>query len=948
MLQTTSLQDVLSDPSGLSYFMEFMDRRGDMIRLQFWLLVEGFKTSSGGQAGRNDNAYLDDVRMVYDMYFAKSSPNRIAIPDDVFKELKHIVHDKQQPNEETSGDMNQASNILAKIQQIVYQDINTRDFPSFRRSDLYFKYLTTYANSNRDMTSASRRSLDDIFPNNSSTSVVRDEEPVIKTALPLERASSARPRMAPKWSMEDGDKADSDSEINHGRVSKSKIAPVRDAAHVLSNQNGTPPAVDYERPKGHSRASSDTSLMGNPNRFQSFGKFLEASNDWLPSSEWYPFRKKRDELLENNGNKRHSMAGSIQSLETTLEYDEDDNMTSSIGTLDESDRRAMMLQGEAYRTATVEAVEAEFQSIMDHGEMNISEQEDNNTDNDDDVLHPLPSASRSAPVSPHLSSRSPPPLPGRSSPSNLRSRNVSNDLSHPSSRTSLLIRPTKYAKASMALPVSNTSASPAWTSASNTKTTSEVAHDEMEVVSPLAIPKNIDSFDHADVNKEDDERSDVHLAPPGDLMLAVKIEKLSDDIEKLKQQESIVDALIKKAEGANKLEELRILQKSKNALIRELHQIEYQKSQYESQEFENVLVPGRTNVTITNSTIGTDNHGDYALYVIEVHQVGYDGNYDSGWVVGRRYSEFYSLHRRLQEQYSIVRMIGFPRKRAILKLQKTFVESRRIALERYLQQLIKNPDVCKSSELRSFLSQQNMYAPTSDKDDDSSISNGISTSSPLQRIGSVDSSNSYRGRAHFNPSPASSDIIDDVSRPSSSTYGDGPDSEQLAYNNGRPKPRHQNSNGFMRHIYKTVAQGIDDMRVGPSMLDLITQQLGQQVMQFTTDPEASLSPETQLGSESDNVTAAVVSAAASLGLNIQQAETASSETLQSRAAANRFAKLPEAEETIKFADSLCDLFIEMFELREKNNWLRRQAVVIVLQQLFGGTVERYGHDNKIC
>jgi sorting nexin-25 len=30
----------------------------------------------------------------------------------------------------------------------------------------------------------------------------------------------------------------------------------------------------------------------------------------------------------------------------------------------------------------------------------------------------------------------------------------------------------------------------------------------------------------------------------------------------------------------------------------------------------------------------------------------------------------------------------------------------------------------------------------------------------------------------------------------------------------------------------------------------------------------------------------------------------------------------------------------MFELREKNNWLRRQAVVIVLQQLFGGTVER--------
>lgn len=918
-----------------------MDRRGDMIRLQFWLLVEGLKTSSGSQAGRND-AYLDDVRMVYDMYFAKSSPNRISIPDDVFNELEDIVQNKQKPDEETSGgNMNQASNTLAKIQQIVYQDINTRDFPSFRRSDLYFKYLTTYANSNRDATAASRRSLDDIFPKSPNISVVvkDDVEPVVKTALPLERASSARPRMAPKWSTEDGDKADSDSEINHGRIMKINAAHERETALSLSNQNNTPPS---HRPKGHSRASSDTSLLSNPNRFQSFGKFLEASNDWLPTSEWYPFRKKRDELQEGNENKRHSMAGSIQSLETTPEYDEDDNMTSSIGTLDDSDRRAMMMQGDAYRTATVEAVEAEFQSIMDYGELNISEQEDNNTDNDDDLLHPLPSASRSAPVSPRYSSRSPPPQAGRSSPSNLRSRNFSNDLSHPSNRTSLLIRPSKYAKASMALPVSNTSASPAWTSASNSKTTSEVAHDEMEVVSPTTIPKDISSFVHGDGNKEEDEKSDVHLAPPGDLMLAVKIEKLSDDIEKLRQQDSIVDALIKKAEATNKLEELRILQKSKNALIRELHQIEYQKSQYESQEFENVLVPGRTNVSITNSTIGNDSHGDFALYVIEVHQVGYDGNYDSGWVVGRRYSEFYNLHRRLQEKYAIVRTIGFPRKRAILKMQKTFVESRRIALEKYLQQLIKNPDVCKSSELRSFLSQQNIYAPTPEKDDSSSIvSNRVFTSSPLQRTGSGDSSNSYRGRAQYNASPASSDIIDDISKPSSSAFVDGIDSEQPAYNNGRPKPRHQNSNGFMRHIYKTVAQGIDDMRVGPSMLDLITQQLGQQVMQFTTDPETSLSSaETQLGSESDNVAAAVVSAAASLGLNIQQPETASSATLQSGAAANRFAKLPEAEETIKFADSLCDLFIEMFELREKNNWLRRQAVVIVLQQLFGGTVER--------
>jgi hypothetical protein len=41
-----------------------------------------------------------------------------------------------------------------------------------------------------------------------------------------------------------------------------------------------------------------------------------------------------------------------------------------------------------------------------------------------------------------------------------------------------------------------------------------------------------------------------------------------------------------------------------------------------------------------------------------------------------------------------------------------------------------------------------------------------------------------------------------------------------------------------------------------------------------------------------------------------------------------------------FTAPICDLFIEIFELKE-NNWLRRQAIVIILQQLLGGTIERF-------
>lgn len=49
--------------------------------------------------------------------------------------------------------------------------------------------------------------------------------------------------------------------------------------------------------------------------------------------------------------------------------------------------------------------------------------------------------------------------------------------------------------------------------------------------------------------------------------------------------------------------------------------------------------------------------------------------------------------------------------------------------------------------------------------------------------------------------------------------------------------------------------------------------------------------------------------------------------------------------SISATDAVIDLFIELFELKDRNNWLRHQAVVILLQQLFGGTVERRVTEN---
>ena len=38
-----TLRDILTNPTSLSYFMEFMDRRNRSLLVQFWLTVESFK-----------------------------------------------------------------------------------------------------------------------------------------------------------------------------------------------------------------------------------------------------------------------------------------------------------------------------------------------------------------------------------------------------------------------------------------------------------------------------------------------------------------------------------------------------------------------------------------------------------------------------------------------------------------------------------------------------------------------------------------------------------------------------------------------------------------------------------------------------------------------------------------------------------------------------------------
>lgn len=181
------------------------------------------------------------------------------------------------------------------------------------------------------------------------------------------------------------------------------------------------------------------------------------------------------------------------------------------------------------------------------------------------------------------------------------------------------------------------------------------------------------------------EHGSFQLAGPGDLHLSYEIARLSANITRLEHQEGMLDTLIKKAELTGDQQELKLLQKSRSSLARDLRELNFQKTQYEQQESANRLVSDRTKIAIVNSTVGEESGKSVVRYLVEIQQLVADGSFASGWVVARRYNEFFNMHNKLRERYVPVKNLDFPGKRLVTSLSGSFVDSRRIALEKYLQ-----------------------------------------------------------------------------------------------------------------------------------------------------------------------------------------------------------------------------------------------------------------------
>jgi sorting nexin-25 len=128
--------------------------------------------------------------------------------------------------------------------------------------------------------------------------------------------------------------------------------------------------------------------------------------------------------------------------------------------------------------------------------------------------------------------------------------------------------------------------------------------------------------------------------------------------------------------------------------------------------------------------------------------------------------------------------------------------------------------------------------------------------------------------------------------------------------------------GLVRHVYHSVAGSIDDIFFGPSMLDVMIQRLTRQAAELA-------------GIKGNSVTDEDV---------VSQAFRVSGKTSPDDTLLQFSGDLKPLEgETgsSSFSSPICDLILAVFELNKKNNWVRRQAIIIIMQQVLGSTVERF-------
>lgn len=602
-LETASLVDLLHDPAGLSYFMEYGDRQGFMPMVQFWIVVDGFRNPLEDDFAEDDEipaslapwteADRNDLAQINEAYLSRPE---LKVPEASKKCVRDFL---RAGTEATPREYFLARGAILRAQTAALEVMQQKYFQNFKKSDLFYKCLTS-------------------------------QEAMKSVALPSSPLAPSRMENSPaKPSL-------------HTRALSTQAIVTKPSPLSRVSAKLLPKRTDLRR-----QAASSVDLTAATN----------GTSDLMSAS-----RRSLDEgsvgspLFDDEDFDSEAMGNSVHSLDQEPEDIIPDNNV-------------------------VQAMEAALNTIMED-KPNVDDLRKSLFGDDYPLDSPEPSVA--SPGAGSIRSSIDPrkaDLFGDSVADNKKA-----DLFGFGDKSEKLERPNLAS-----LGLVNTS------SRIGVFTDDDLFGDEEKFLS--------DEHDDPEDGEEKDLEDEVHEAAPGDLGLAEAITALTTDIDRLMAQDAVVDSLTRKAELTNNTAELRILKKSKASLEREIRRKELQRQQYVIQESDNSLY-GRSTIKIKSIMVGKEDDGrEYAVYVVEVQRKAGEQMPAATWTITRRYSEFHELHQRLRVRYPSVRNLDFPRRRMVMKLQTDFLHKRRVALEKYLREILLLPEVCRSRELRAFLSQ---------------------------------------------------------------------------------------------------------------------------------------------------------------------------------------------------------------------------------------------------
>lgn len=718
-LEGASLVELLHDASGLTYFMEYMDRQNLMSLVQFWIVVNGLRTPLEDDLVDDEastsflpwtEADRKDLAQIYDVYFSKLE---LKVPDT----SKKIVREFLKAGKKASPKQYYlARKEILRAQTITLEAMKEKHFVNFKKSDLFYKCLTSQETVNP-------------WKQDNSIPIQPTLDVTIQNRQIPQRVHSL-PSMPP----------------------------------VVSDASRAPNKITskHEEPSLYPQSSSDNTTTANnidPN-------FYTGNPSNLDNPALHDVHAYNDEICS-----------SIHSLDQEANHNIADKKV-------------------------IQAMEMAFSFIMED-KSNVEELKkpsygDQNRSQSLSQIQPLTNSRKSSGLDRVELFGEKIEKPEKTEKPNISSLGLVNM----SSRIGVF-------------------------------SDDDLFPDEEKFIAD----------EHDDpIEIEIDRDDEVHEASPGDLGLVEAITALSADIKRLENQEAIVDSMTRKAELTNNTAELRILKKSKASLQREIRHQKLQRQQYIIQESDNGLY-GRSTIRIKSILFEKEDDGrEYAAYIIEIQRNAGEQMPAATWTINRRYSEFLELHQKLREMYPTIRNANFPRRRMVMKLQAEFLQKRKLALEQYLREILSLPEVCRSRELRTFLSE-----------------NGPGSSS------------------------------------------------------GSLNENEENKKDLISRLFNSIIDGMEEILGSIPVLDQISL-AGQNILSTATQQLMNM-PAT---------------------INEDPIKAAEAE-----AELNAF----ENKELEPFVKPICDIFLEVFELNRGNNWLRGQAVVVVLHQLLGGTIERKMREN---